>query len=490
MANLPITRDSSPTSGNSTNTLQPNTSVDDKAARGSSQRTGEASLGASAPSKTPSNSPDMSGPQWGSIEPFSELLARQISKPDSQAAIADQSILAVDGNGAAGDTGLTAKEAQDQAAPASASGDTAGILTAILLQIPASADRVQRTEEPGGSLQPRKSGKAIETYSTNASADAYNMLASMLLSQNPATDKRILETDENSSSPTTKGSDKVTQLAITNVSVDTASMLTQDNTLMEGMQKTLRGNSPLLTTGFGEVRQVKADSLHRTADKLPPTDNQFTTADHKQQTSPVASIPLSAKFIEHAEMVANTASPTPDSTNFAQAATPSAPPAVLASTLNSNTADTRLTITAPFGSNGWVEEFTQKINWMSTQQNQVAELHLSPPELGPLDVVLKITGNQATVLFTSPHGAVREAVENALPKLREIFADNGIMLGNATVSDQPPRDRSAGGHLNQEFSSVAQRAIFDELSNKTGLSPAISQNVPARRHNGMVDTFA
>ena len=127
---------------------------------------------------------------------------------------------------------------------------------------------------------------------------------------------------------------------------------------------------------------------------------------------------------------------------------------------------------------------------MVTQQNQVAELHLSPPDLGPLDVVLKINGNQATALFTSPHSAVRDAVENALPKLREILADNGIMLGNATVSDQSRQDRGADRTLNQGFGAPAQRGNLDGAEITTEPTATNAQNIAVRRHNGMVDTFA
>lgn len=147
-------------------------------------------------------------------------------------------------------------------------------------------------------------------------------------------------------------------------------------------------------------------------------------------------------------------------------------------------------ISSPLGSNGWTEEFSQKISWMGTQQNQVAELHLNPPNLGPLDVVLKISDNQATALFTSPHSAVREAVENALPRLREILADNGIMLGNATVSDQSPRDRGAEGFADKGTGTALPREISGGLDRTAESSSPSIQSMPVRRHNGMVDTFA
>lgn len=137
-------------------------------------------------------------------------------------------------------------------------------------------------------------------------------------------------------------------------------------------------------------------------------------------------------------------------------------------------------IAAPLGSRAWPDEFSQKISWVSTQQNQVAELHLNPPDLGPMSVVLSISDNQATALFTSPHSAVRDAIENAMPKLRESLAENGIMLGNATVSDQPSRDSNSSGFMNQRRETPG--------ITETEKSPPIT--IPVRRHLGVVDTFA
>lgn len=141
-------------------------------------------------------------------------------------------------------------------------------------------------------------------------------------------------------------------------------------------------------------------------------------------------------------------------------------------------------IAAPLGSSAWPAEFAQKITWMGSQQNQVAELHLNPPDLGPMSVVLSITDNQATAQFSSPHSAVREAIENAMPKLRESLADNGIMLGNATVSDQPARDNGAENFMRQRNNPRAETISVTEAA------PLNITPTTIRRHNGMVDTFA
>lgn len=141
-------------------------------------------------------------------------------------------------------------------------------------------------------------------------------------------------------------------------------------------------------------------------------------------------------------------------------------------------------IAAPLGSHAWPDEFAQKVTWVSNQQNQSAELHLNPPDLGPMSVTLTITDNQATAQFSSPHMAVREAIENAMPKLRESLADNGIMLGNATVNDQAPRDSGSNNFTQSRAPSPAAelRPVQSE--------PVAMPSGVTRRHQGMVDTFA
>jgi flagellar hook-length control protein FliK len=146
-------------------------------------------------------------------------------------------------------------------------------------------------------------------------------------------------------------------------------------------------------------------------------------------------------------------------------------------------------INTPVTDRAWGDEFSQKITWMATQQDQTAELHLNPPNLGPLDVVLNVSGDQATALFTSPHAAVRDAIEQALPKLREMLADNGITLGNAMVSDQSPKDQQAWQTGQRESGNRNSTGSTGTAVSTAGIATVATQP-PGRRHQGMVDTFA
>ena len=152
-----------------------------------------------------------------------------------------------------------------------------------------------------------------------------------------------------------------------------------------------------------------------------------------------------------------------------------------------NTAPTApLSISTAVTQPAWGDEFSQKVTWMASQHSQTAELHLNPPQLGPLDVVLKMNGDQASATFTSPHAAVREAIEQAIPKLREMLADSGIMLGNAMVNDQAAKN-------GQDSSPRTPRGRATTDTSAATLETGGIQDVHVaqiKRHNGMVDTFA
>lgn len=148
-------------------------------------------------------------------------------------------------------------------------------------------------------------------------------------------------------------------------------------------------------------------------------------------------------------------------------------------------APAQLSIAPPVGRKDWGDEFGQKVTWLATQHQQSAELHLNPPQLGPLDVVVSVSGDQATAFFSSPHAAVREAVEQAMPKLRELMADNGITLSNTSVSDQ---NQSASQDSRQRSSGTRSPGVSDNIA--VGEQPSTRVTAPVRRHQGLLDTFA
>ncbi len=102
-------------------------------------------------------------------------------------------------------------------------------------------------------------------------------------------------------------------------------------------------------------------------------------------------------------------------------------------------------LTPPVGTPAWDAALGQKIVWLAAGGQQSASLTLNPPDLGPLQVVLHVTNSHADATFISAHLDVRQALEAAMPRLREMMNDAGIQLDQANVSTGTPDQQQAHG---------------------------------------------
>ena len=145
-------------------------------------------------------------------------------------------------------------------------------------------------------------------------------------------------------------------------------------------------------------------------------------------------------------------------------------------------------IATPVGATGWATEVGNHVSWMASHQQGRAELVLTPPQLGRIEISLSVSGDQASALFVSANPAVRETLEGALPRLREILADAGITLGQAHVGSESP-GQSANKRENGDNSPRGSNAGFigDPMLTRMAANVGASWSTAGR---GMVDTFA
>jgi len=93
-----------------------------------------------------------------------------------------------------------------------------------------------------------------------------------------------------------------------------------------------------------------------------------------------------------------------------------------------------ITVATPVGHPGWSQELTGKLAQV-VLRNESVEIRLSPAELGPIDIRVDLRADQASVSIIAAHPTTRDALEQALPQLRETLAAQGIALGQASVHD-------------------------------------------------------
>ena len=144
-------------------------------------------------------------------------------------------------------------------------------------------------------------------------------------------------------------------------------------------------------------------------------------------------------------------------------------------------------LTGRVGTPAWDQQLGQKVVWMAAGGDQSATLTLNPPDLGPVQVVLMVTNDQADAAFMSAQPEVRQALEAAMPRLREMMSEAGIAFGSATVSAGTPEQQNNG-----ERATSGERRGNGQGGGVSGGEIAIAPAAGGRSRPGLsaVDTFA
>lgn len=139
------------------------------------------------------------------------------------------------------------------------------------------------------------------------------------------------------------------------------------------------------------------------------------------------------------------------------------------------------------GSAGWDQAVGQKITWMVSGGIQSASLTLNPPDLGPMQVVLNVHNAQADATFITAQPEVKQALEAAMPKLREMMDQAGIQLGQATVNTGTPNQQQ--GTPNQQARNASSGSFGGQDESGDIALAATGSAAVTGSGLGLVDTF-
>ncbi len=130
---------------------------------------------------------------------------------------------------------------------------------------------------------------------------------------------------------------------------------------------------------------------------------------------------------------------------------------------------------APVGTPAWNDELGGQLTWMAANGRESASLRLSPENLGPLEIRISVEDGEAKVWFGATQAETRAALENSLPRLRELLASQGLVLADAGVFRDAPR-----GHASSADAAAQPNADADSAKS---VSPVTIT------HTGLIDTY-
>ncbi len=147
-------------------------------------------------------------------------------------------------------------------------------------------------------------------------------------------------------------------------------------------------------------------------------------------------------------------------------------------------------IDLPMDDPRWRGELGSRLMVMANGSVQSAEIKLNPAHLGPIEVRISIEGDQAKVSFSAHHALTRDALESAIPRLREMLGANGLDLLDVNVSEHSLNDQSqreAQQHQEEaespEFLAGLEQGSREGSSDKSVLSPGVESHL-------MIDFYA
>ena len=141
------------------------------------------------------------------------------------------------------------------------------------------------------------------------------------------------------------------------------------------------------------------------------------------------------------------------------------------------------TINVPVKSPQWGQSVAHRISFMANNQIQQAQITLNPEKLGPIQIKLHVDRDQQVhVSMTAQHGTTREAIEAAMPRLKEMLEQSGLDLASVDVSDQQQFAE------NQESNSSSSSANQAEQSNDLEVSEDVVTT--AISSDNLVDYYA
>jgi len=103
----------------------------------------------------------------------------------------------------------------------------------------------------------------------------------------------------------------------------------------------------------------------------------------------------------------------------------------------------------------------ERVSSMLSINNKEAEIRLDPPEMGSMQIRVRSDAEQAQINFVVQNQQAKEALEQTMPRLREMLAQQGLELGESTIS----YGQSGSENAEQNEPSSGEQLTKNELLN-------------------------
>ena len=125
----------------------------------------------------------------------------------------------------------------------------------------------------------------------------------------------------------------------------------------------------------------------------------------------------------------------------------------------------------------------ERVSALLNINNKEAEIRLDPPEMGSMQIRIRSDAEQAQINFVVQNQQAKEALEQSMPRLREMLAQQGIELGESSIQQGNPEQQ-------QEQSGQGQLAGNQQAEEQQPEVTAQSAETSRQQSSSSIDYYA
>ncbi|MEI8668415.1 flagellar hook-length control protein FliK [Pseudoalteromonas sp. B131b] len=110
----------------------------------------------------------------------------------------------------------------------------------------------------------------------------------------------------------------------------------------------------------------------------------------------------------------------------------------------------------------------ERVSSMLSINNKEAEIRLDPPEMGSMQIRIRSDAEQAQINFVVQNQQAKEALEQSLPRLREMLAQQGIELGDSSISYGDSKNETTEQNDDDSKNGLVNKNIINEENADSG----------------------
>ncbi|MDN3682640.1 flagellar hook-length control protein FliK [Vibrio tapetis subsp. quintayensis] len=136
------------------------------------------------------------------------------------------------------------------------------------------------------------------------------------------------------------------------------------------------------------------------------------------------------------------------------------------------------------------EQLAERVQMMLSKNLKNIDIRLDPPELGRMQIRMTMNNDVASVQFTVANQQTRDIVEQAMPRLREMLAQQGLQLADTSVQQQNAGQQQQSQYVAGQNGQQGRKNGDNDADGELGLDNPLEVNVDVTSNRDGISFYA